>query len=491
MPIAAIFGTQIVPPTVALFVTIGFVIFLFRRDFREKPNVTPALWLPVIWTLLVGSRSVGQWLGVFGLHVMGSSMEEGNPLDAVVYFTLIILAFYVLGNRQVNVVQFCRDNPWFVAFLLYCLVSIAWSDFPFVAFKRWIKTLGHPAMALIVLTEPDLRESLTRWLKRSAYVLIPFSVLLIKYFPEIGRSFDEFTGMGNNCGVNLTKNGLGGGCMIFGFFFFWLLLKTWKSDRGVRRRNELRLIGAFLLMIAYLLRAANCATCSLCLVAAVASAILVGRQWVNKRLLGTYIMLTIVVLVVIELTVGLYQPIVDLTGHSNNMVSRGNLWHELLAMHTNPIFGVGFETFWLGDRLKTLWEAYRWQPTQAHNGYLETYVQLGLVGLMLLGALLASTFMKIRREILTNFEWGRFQLGLLIAILLHNWTEATFHGLALSWFVFHIIALQYPIEEYEPVLQSAEKAELEEIGKLAYLPREDGSGGAWSFPGSSQSPRIG
>ena len=115
-------------------------------------------------------------------------------------------------------------------------------------------------------------------------------------------------------------------------------------------------------------------------------------------------MLTVVVLVVIELTVGFYQPIVDLTGHSANMVSRSVLWRELLAMHTNPIFGVGFETFWLGDRLKTLWEAYRWQPTQAHNGYLETYIQLGLVGLMLLGALLASTFMKIRREILTNFE---------------------------------------------------------------------------------------
>ena len=39
--------------------------------------------------------------------------------------------------------------------MAYGLLSVLWSDFPLIAGKRWIKTLGHPVMALIILTEPE------------------------------------------------------------------------------------------------------------------------------------------------------------------------------------------------------------------------------------------------------------------------------------------------------------------------------------------------
>ena len=433
------------PPPLALFLTIAFAVFLLRRDFREKPNVTGALWLPLIWTLLIGSRSLLQWLSVMGVRgLQMSSAEEGNPMDAVVYFALIAAAFYVLNKRRIALSEIFRSNPWLMAFLLYCLLSLAWSDFPFIGFKRWIKALGHPAMALILLTEPDPEEAVTRLLKRSAYVLIPFSILFIKYFPNIGRTWDEFTGIASNCGVNLTKNGLGGGCMIFGFFFFWHLLRTWKSERGMARRNELLLIGGFLLMIAYLLRKAHCATCFLCLLSAIGVTVLLGRHWVNKRLILVYAILIVVTLGVAELAFGIFEYVIDLTGHGSTIAGRADLWRDLLAIPNNPIFGAGFESFWLGERLQKIWEKDWWHPTQAHNGYLEIYLNLGLVGLSFLLGLIISTFAKIRLELLSNLDWGRFRLSLLVAIVLRNWTEAGFRGLGLSWFVFFIIAMEYP-----------------------------------------------
>ena len=54
------------PPTAALLFTVAFIVFLFRRDIREKPNVTGALWLPLLWMLIIGSRSPTQWLAVGG-----------------------------------------------------------------------------------------------------------------------------------------------------------------------------------------------------------------------------------------------------------------------------------------------------------------------------------------------------------------------------------------------------------------------------------------
>ena len=91
-------------------------------------------------------------------------------------------------------------------FFVYCLLAISWSDFPLVAFKRWIKVLGHPIMALIVLTEPDPGEALTRLMKRCAYVIVPVSILFIKYYPEWGRGFDFWTGAAFNTGITTNKN---------------------------------------------------------------------------------------------------------------------------------------------------------------------------------------------------------------------------------------------------------------------------------------------
>ena len=111
------------------------------------------------------------------------------------YFALIAAGFCVLIKRQVRLSEIVRNNGWLIAFLLYCFISIAWSDFPFVAFKRWIKILGHPIMALIVLTEPDPEEAVKRLMKRCAYVVVPVSILFIKYYPQLGRSFDPWSGM--------------------------------------------------------------------------------------------------------------------------------------------------------------------------------------------------------------------------------------------------------------------------------------------------------
>ena len=207
-------------PTIALFLTIAFVVFLFRRDIRERPNVTGALWLPLVWMLLVFSRPISEWLAIFGLPGFGAStLEEGSPLDACVYLGLVVAGLCVLQRRQASFSEMVRNNQWLTIFLLYCLVSIVWSDFPLVAFKRWIKILGHPIMALIVITEPDPSEAIKSLMKRCAYVVVPVSILFIKYYPESGRSFDEWSGTPMNNGIAVGKNMLGADCFILGFFF--------------------------------------------------------------------------------------------------------------------------------------------------------------------------------------------------------------------------------------------------------------------------------
>src|SRR5438477_4929082 len=109
------------PPTVALFFTVAFMVFLFRRDIREKPDVSGALWLPLLWLVITCSRGFSQWLNIFGLPVAGAtSVEEGSPVDAWFIFVLIVAGFCVLSKRQVRLSEVVRNNGWLIALLLYC-----------------------------------------------------------------------------------------------------------------------------------------------------------------------------------------------------------------------------------------------------------------------------------------------------------------------------------------------------------------------------------
>ena len=187
--IASLVGLHL-PPQLALFLTLAFIVFLFRRDIREKPDVSGALWLPLLWLVLICSRPVTAWLNIFGLPVSGGvSNEEGSPVDALFYYAMVTAGLFILIKRQVSLSEVLQRNGWIVAFIAYCFISIVWSDYPFITFKRCTKIFLHPIMALIVLTEPDFEEALTRLMKRCAYVVVPVSILWIRYYPHLGTSY--------------------------------------------------------------------------------------------------------------------------------------------------------------------------------------------------------------------------------------------------------------------------------------------------------------
>ena len=90
-------------------------------------------------------------------------------------------------------------------------------------------------------------------------------------------------------------------------------------------------------------------------------------------------------------------------GRDPSLTDRTAVWADVLALQNRPMLGYGFESFWLGDRLMVLWNKWWWRPTQAHNGYIETYLNLGLVGLGLLAGLLLSTFRVSVGSLLNDF----------------------------------------------------------------------------------------
>src|SRR5258708_19361267 len=84
----------------AALLTVGFIIFLFRRDVRENPSVSGAIWIPTLWLLIITTRAVTTWLSEFGFNVGGGSLDEGSPVDALVFFALIAAVLSVLSQSR-------------------------------------------------------------------------------------------------------------------------------------------------------------------------------------------------------------------------------------------------------------------------------------------------------------------------------------------------------------------------------------------------------
>jgi len=94
--------------------------------------------------------------------------------------------------------------------------------------------------------------------------------------------------------------------------------------------------------------------------------------------------------------------------------------------------------------------------------------------------LIIATYRKARLELLRNFEFGRLRLAFLAAVVVYNWTEATFKALHPIWFVFYIIALDYPNPHFGSIEGSLEDKESEGESQLAYA---EGGGLKWSASG--------
>jgi len=180
----------------------------------------------------------------------------------------------------------------------------------------------------------------------------------------------------------------------------------------------------------------------------------------------------LVLLTTAELAFGISGRFSEALGRTSTLSGRTELWTRLLELHTDPILGTGFESFWLGERLKRLEGLFYFVPNEAHNGYLETYLTLGLIGTFLLIGLFVATFWKIRLQLFRNFDWGRYRLGFLAAVVLYNWTEAAFKTLSPVWFAFYIIAMDYPRAHLTTTQPSVEVTGPEESREFAYAEGE-------------------
>jgi len=400
----------------------GILGLLFLdRDRKSRPSA--AIWIPVIWIFLGGSRQVSQWLAG-GVEFVDSPDQylEGSPLDRMILAGLMTAGLSVLVTRGRRTALAIASNTPLVLFFLYCAISIVWADYPFVAFKRWTKALGNITMVLVVLTDPDPIAAIRRLFARVSFLLVPLSVLLIKYYPELGRSYDRWVGTAFYNGAAVGKNSLGAVCLICGLSSLWLVFEALRNPTC--RKRQLMAHGSILAMTMWLFLKANSATSLSCFL--VGASLLSFLALFKKH--SAIVHFAVAVMVAAGLSAVIMPAastyILETLGRDATLTGRTELWAEVLNLQPNPLLGSGFESFWLGERAEYLWSKYWWHPNQAHNGYIEMYLNLGWIGIGLLALLLASGYRNAFAAMKRHNETGTIMLAIMLAAAVYNFTEA-------------------------------------------------------------------
>lgn len=417
---------------IAVAACLWFVVHLFRADARENPDSSPALWLPLTWMFLAGSRYVSSWLSLGGPGSAGS-YDEGSPIDRAVFFGLLVAGLVVLYRRRLSWGRILSDNKLLAFYLFFCLASLSWSDEPFVGFKRWVKDLGNPVMALLILTEPRPLQSLGLVLRRLSYLTLPLSVLFIRYYPELGRGYHA-DGSPMYTGIGHQKNALGSLCLVTGMYFAWQLLLDRATFHTWERARRWRL-WVLVAMLAWLLRMADSQT-SLVTLLLVISILWVSRlgfvERSPKRLVGLLV-LGALLLLSLETVLEMKRELFALLGRRPDLTNRTDLWAILFDVADSPMLGAGFMSFWTGERMELIWTRVGTAVLQAHSGYIEQYLNLGYVGVAFIVLLLAKGVLGARSLARSEPLFAHLRLCFVVAAATYNYTEAAFYGVSNMW----------------------------------------------------------
>ena len=433
------------PPAIATLIFGLGILGLFVLDRDDQPRTSKALWIPIAWLLIAGSRMVSQWLDVAPALNLPDQYLDGSPLDRLVLTGLLVIGIVVLLQRYRKVGTLLRTNGPILLYFFYCGVSILWSDYPEVAFKRWTKALGDVVMVFVVLSDPYPSAALKRLIARTGFLLVPLSVLLIKYYPDLGRAYDAWVGTPVYIGVATDKNLLGMVCLVWGVGFTWRFLQEFRDQKHARRTGRLIAHGFVLAAVLWLLIKSNSATSLACfllaggLIAVTSLPTLVRKPAIVHLFLGG-----VVVFVLFGALYGADASIVEAMGRNLTLTGRTELWHRLIGMVVNPWFGTGFESFWLGQRLDALWSQYWWHPNQAHNGYLEVFLNLGWAGVASLAIVMVTGYRNVVRTFRSDPDAGRVRLGYFVVAVFYSLTEAAFRMMHPVWILFLLAVTDVP-----------------------------------------------
>jgi len=392
--------------------------------------------------LIQGSRPVSDWLAGGGYD---GPRTSNNPIDQLFFLVVYGGGLIIASRRGVNWGKVFVSNLPLVLLYVYFLSGVTWSDDPMGSAVRIVKDFAMIFIVGQIYSEKEPLQAIRAVFIRSACVLFPLSITFNHYFPNFSREYNPNGGMLLS-GVTGQKNSLGEIIFLFSIFILWdyLELSQAKRRKGFRIVcwDHLLLVGIGI----FLLIQSQSKTALICLSIGAAMALRKGifaKTPVSVTAYGA-ILSTPFLLFCSREFADVIEPVINALGRDMTFTGRTNIWDHITLETVNPWIGVGYWNFWQGPRGKAISVAINWSIPTAHCGYLDIYLDGGILGLSALFIVLAVYGWRL------SHSKSRFRivgLAVLSTAVIYNLSESSFLRIGPLWFAVMLTMVEFPLRK--------------------------------------------
>jgi O-antigen ligase len=349
------------------------------------------------------------------------TLTEANPTFQVVSGSLYLMAaIYLVANRS-RLFDLCRRNWPLVLLVAIIVLSSAWSVYPVVTLRRaaaLVLTTGFGAY-LALRFSPDEALKLTAW---ACLIAGTASLVVAIVDPSLGI-VQQGLHEGAWQGIFAHKNRLGRSMSLAVLTLVAAAFVVRPVIKPVMIAGALLCVGLLIMSMAR----TGWVTTFIVLMAAPFFVLLQPNR------LSPAVRILIVGLAAtagLALIFATYQYGLALLGRDDTFSGRTHLWEMTLRSGMkNLLLGSGYRTFWTEEGasdilLYTGLGGGRGNLGNGHNGFLDTWLEIGIVGL---GMFLVVFFGAVRRVVRHLTRWrdpACVWLAMILAnMFIYAWTE--------------------------------------------------------------------
>jgi len=343
-------------------------------------------------------------LSLFAITVLGLEEHISGTISLTLNFLLLgFVCIYSLGAGNRTFTSMLRINSlrWVMAFLLFSLISFAWSSTASLtaSLVYWCGMAADVAMVILLLRAApaiNVASSLFKGFIWST-CFISIIVWLMPLQPDLRLGNKDF----------FNTNQIAELCAFAIFLAQYLM-----------RRKDGRWNLAMALLAITLLRSLSKATLAAFLIGQIF--LLIMDRSVSRR---TKVILTIAAATAVLVFWGLIESYYDAYTNTGNqaetLTGRLGIW--------TYVIDAGFEKPWIGHGFNSMWKVVPtfgdgFEARHAENDLLQQFYSYGAAGIVLLTGLYASLYRQLRR--LSNKPVRMVFLSLLLFILVRGFAEA-------------------------------------------------------------------
>lgn len=378
----------------------------------------------------------------------GANEGEESSGDVQTDYSLIVASFFInylitgllLIIRWKKVINVVRKNKLIPTLLAITILSAAWSVNPAKTINRCIAFIGTSLFGVYLASRYTMQEQL-KLLTYAFGIATILSFLFVFGMPKYGVMGGVHEGKWR--GIYGHKNSLG---KIMSPSVIVFLL----AAIGAKKKQWVYWL-LFLLSLILLVRASSTTSLLNTIVVLFAAFSFRVIRWRDNWMMSGLLALFSVAGCFYTLLSVYSEAFLTSLGKDATLTGRGDMWPFIFEMvWEKPLLGYGYSAFWAGPDTPSfyIWQATGWTPPHSHNGFLDIWVHLGLVGLLIftfdfLAITLPRTIMWVR---LSKTSDGFWPLCYMLCIFVANIGESSLMNQNdLFWVLYIAVAFSVPV----------------------------------------------